>query len=154
MDCEGVWPSCEQRYHRHSALCLALQDEHGVNVNLLLLAAELDARELALTQQDWQGLLDEARQWDERLIAPFRRLRRLAKPNLEPAEYQQMLDVELMMERKVQHLLRCRLEQLTASEFPADSSPANNPADHPVSNLCLYLGLFGLTADRAAALRD
>lgn len=137
---QELWHACEAHYSTHEALCLRLQDDCQINVNLLLLASELDKRDIRLSLGQWQQLIAEVGAWDERLIGPYRRLRQLAKPSLSDDEYRQMLDVELMMERKVQKLLLHRLNHIEASEGNAD-------------NLGLLLSEFGLEIDVAAELR-
>lgn len=67
------------------------------------------------------------------MLKPYRKLRKLSKANLAPDEYQQMLDVELMLERKAQALILHKLKQL------AD--------DGSQSNLETYLSLFELSAE-------
>ncbi|QYK07220.1 DUF2390 domain-containing protein [Shewanella zhangzhouensis] len=134
-----LWQACEAHYSQHEALCLSLQDDCQINVNLLLLASELDRRCTGLNQGQWQLLIAEVTAWDERLIGPYRRLRQLAKNSLSEEEYRQMLDVELMMERKVQNLLLHRLNQLPTSRGEAN-------------NLMLLLAEFGLDIEVAAAL--
>lgn len=134
-----LWQACEAHYSLHESLCLSLQDDCQINVNLLLLASELDRRGTGLNQSQWQMLIVEVAAWDERLIGPYRRLRQLAKNSLSEDEYRQMLDVELMMERKVQNLLLHRLNQLPISQGEAD-------------NLMLLLAEFGLDVEVAAAL--
>lgn len=62
---------------------------------------------------------------------PYRKLRKLAKSSLNEQEYQQMLAVELMMERKAQRTILNKLNEL---------SP-NGQA----TNLVSYLSLFGLS---------
>ncbi len=135
-----LWHACEAHYSSHEALCLSLQEDYHLNVNLLLLACELDRQSIGLPAEQWQQLIRDAASWDERLIGPYRRLRQLAKASLSDNEYRQMLDVELMMERKVQTLLLHRLNQIEATEGDAD-------------NLRLLLSEFGLEIDVAAKLR-
>ena len=127
---QDLWTECEALYPANKDLCLKLQDEHGVNVNLLLLALYLDQQTTTqYSQAQWQQLLNCIENWEHKIVKPYRQLRRLAKGMIEASEYQQMLDVELMMERKSQHLIS---NQLT--EMASDSQD---------SNLTSYLRLFG-----------
>lgn len=126
----SLWKDCDSYYHQHQALCLSLQDEYQVNVNLLLLAIWLDTQDYLLNLQDWTQLQDETYQWEDRVLLPYRKLRKLSKNCLAIEEYQQMLDVELMLERKSQALILHKLKQL--SRFGNSS------------NLEAYLGLFNL----------
>lgn len=130
-----IWQWCDMSYGQNKALCLELQDSCQVNVNLLLLAQYLDitldvAGPREYSVQQWQMLATAINEWDERFVSPYRRLRRLAKTNLTENEYQQMLDVELMMERKAQRTILNKINGL----LPSGQS----------SNLVSYLSLFGL----------
>ncbi|MGL5361146.1 MAG: TIGR02444 family protein [Shewanella sp.] len=138
-----LWDWCDNHYGANQALCLELQDKHQVNVNLLLLANYLDsqvdgAKPRCYSTPQWQSLQGAARQWDEPLLIPFRRLRRLAKASLAPDEYQHMLEVELMLERKAQGAILRAIQGLR---------PEGGPA-----NLVTYLNLFGFSAQAIAAL--
>lgn len=130
-----IWDWCDMSYGHNKALCLELQDSCQVNVNLLLLAQYLDLT-LDVTgprqysTEQWQTLTAAIKEWDEKFLSPYRRLRRLAKASLNKDEYQQMLDVELMMERKAQRTITCTLRRL-------------NPLGLK-TNLLSYLSLFGL----------
>lgn len=129
----SLWQSCDDIYFKHQPLCLLLQDEHQVNVNLLLLAIWLDTQEYLLSATQWQVLQQDTCKWEARVLSPYRKLRRLSKSCLIDTEYQQMLDVELMLERKSQKLIFHSLNQLACQ---GDSS-----------NLSCYLGLFNLSSD-------
>ena len=126
----SLWQICDSYYHQHQALCLELQDNHQLNVNLLLLSLWLDKQDYLLSTQDWSQLQSETHQWEERVLLPYRKLRKLSKNSLASDEYQQMLDVELMLERKSQRLILHKLKQLS----PSGAS----------SNLGSYLSLFNL----------
>lgn len=130
-----IWHWCDMSYGQNKALCLELQDSCRVNVNLLLLAHYLDItldvagpREYSVEQ--WQILVAAVSEWDDKFLTPYRRLRRLAKANLNQDEYQQMLDVELMIERKAQRIILNAINNL---------QPKGQQA-----NLVSYLSLFGL----------
>ncbi|EDQ02018.1 TIGR02444 family protein [Shewanella benthica] len=126
----SLWKNCDGYYHQHQALCLELQDNHQLNINLLLLSLWLDKQDYLLSTQDWSQLQSETHQWEERVLLPYRKLRKLSKNSLASDEYQQMLDVELMLERKSQRLILHKLKQLS----PSGES----------SNLGTYLSLFNL----------
>ena len=126
----SLWKICDSYYHQHQSLCLELQDNHQLNVNLLLLSLWLDKQDYLLSTQDWSQLQSETHQWEERVLLPYRKLRKLSKNSLASDEYQQMQDVELMLERKSQRLILHKLKQLS----PRGES----------SNLGSYLSLFNL----------
>lgn len=172
-----VWQWGDDCYAKNQALCLMLQDSYAVNVNLLLLALYLDsastgtrtsARTSAdasgkqtsnklLSNKQWQTLITGVMDWDDNLIVPYRRLRRLAKDRLSQTEYQQMLAVELMLERKAQ---RSILQQVNALILEASQSFHNSQViqdsqANPTSsktNLASYLSLFGMALSDIEAL--
>ncbi|MCL1078379.1 TIGR02444 family protein [Parashewanella spongiae] len=128
----AIWQQCEHTYSRNQTVCLPLQDEFGINVNLLLLAHHLDnhCHEKYSTEQ-WQSFIKAIEQWETKILLPFRRLRKLAKPMINENEYQQMLDLELLMERKSQRLISYKLQLC----YPDSLS----------SNLNNYLSIYNLT---------
>ncbi|MEI6859324.1 MAG: TIGR02444 family protein [Shewanella sp.] len=132
----SLWKICDDYYHQHQALCLELQENQSLNVNLLLLSLWLDKQDYLLCSQDWSQIQSETHQWDERVLLPYRKLRKLSKKILAHDEYQQMLDVELMLERKSQGLILHRLKQLShcgkTSNFGTYLNLYNlNEADYP-----------------------
>ncbi|QYK01948.1 TIGR02444 family protein [Shewanella psychrotolerans] len=126
----SLWQECDGLYAKLQEACLKLQDAHGVNVNLLLLAHWLDSQRYWLSTDAWQQLFAQIDCWEQRILQPYRRLRKLSKNNLTENEYQQMLDVELMLERKEQGLILHKLRQCAAED-----------TSH---NLPRYLSLFGI----------
>lgn len=59
--------------------CLALQDEAGLDVNLILLACFLGARGVRIESAALAGLAGPAEAWRTEVIAPLRALRRRLK---------------------------------------------------------------------------
>ncbi|MGB0893690.1 MAG: TIGR02444 family protein [Parashewanella sp.] len=106
LDFEHIWQWADKIYAKNQTLCLSLQDEHGVNVNLLLLCSYLDSQARIYYQPNyWQNIVTELQHWENKLLTPYRKLRRLSKNLLEQDEYQRMLGVELMLERKSQRFI-------------------------------------------------
>lgn len=128
----SLWQACDTYYQEHQAVCLQLQDEHEVNVNLLLLSTWLDKQTYQLTPQAWSQLKQEIQHWEQRVLLPYRKLRKLSKSGLVKTEYQQMLDVELMLERKAQALILHKLRLL--------------PHEGTRSNFEVYLELYQLNS--------
>ncbi|MFV7785913.1 TIGR02444 family protein [Shewanella marisflavi] len=116
----SLWQTCDRLYEKGQQLYLKLQDDYGLNVNLLLLAQWLDEQHYYLSDQDWQELADQVAAWEEKVLKPYRRLRKLSKHNLAKAEYQQMLEVELMLERKSQAMILLQLRQLANEQRSAN----------------------------------
>ncbi|MGI2853111.1 TIGR02444 family protein [Shewanella algae] len=137
----NLWQECEALYPSLEKLLIELQDKHGLIVNLILLALTLDDKRVALDCESWSQLHTDIAQWESGILHPYRRLRRLAKPNLEQTEYQQMLDVELKMERRGQHLILHKLNGLPRSI-----------SEDKRHNLSTYLALFNLSPQQHPAL--
>lgn len=116
----SLWQTCDRLYEKGQLLYLKLQDDYGLNVNLLLLAQWLDEQHYYLSDQDWQELADQVAAWEEKVLKPYRRLRKLSKHNLAKAEYQQMLEVELMLERKSQAMILLQLRLLANEQRSAN----------------------------------
>ncbi|MEZ9821230.1 TIGR02444 family protein [Shewanella sp. 10N.286.45.A1] len=133
-----LWQDCDDIYLTHQQMCLELQDKHQVNVNLLLLATWLDKQSHFLSLQQWQTLQQDTFNWESRVLLPYRKLRRLSKSCLAADEYQQMLDVELMLERKSQKLILHSLNKLWWQG--------------EIRNLTSYLSLFNLSDKDYAVL--
>jgi len=66
--------------------CLALQDEYGANVNLLLFGAWMAVtRGVAFTGDDAQSAQALVRDWDQEIVRPLRAVRRKLKTGPAPA---------------------------------------------------------------------
>ena len=116
----SLWQACDAYYKEHQALCLQLQDEHEVNINLLLLSTWLDKQAYRLLPQAWSQLTQEILHWEQPVLLPLRKLRKLSKNRLTDTEYLQMVDVELMLERKSQALILHKIKQ-----FPHQGTRSN-----------------------------
>ena len=135
-----LWQQCEQQYQVDPKAYIALQDDYQVNVNLLLLAQRLDQQGYLLNLPHWQQLTAVIEQWETKVLTPYRQLRRIAKAHLAASEYQKMLDVELIMERKSQKILLQQVNLVQGEPMLANTNnSATNNTDH-------YLSLFGLNS--------
>ncbi|AZG74605.1 TIGR02444 family protein [Shewanella livingstonensis] len=142
-----IWRNCEQNYLVNPNFYIHLQDNYHVNVNILLLAQYLDQQLYTLTQQEWEILTEVVEQWEANVLQPYRRLRRIAKAYLDNDEYQKMLDVELIMERKSQYMLLHKLNLLNGKVVNTEVGDSSESA-----NIQHYLGLFGLNKSIMAEL--
>lgn len=123
---QALWQECEHTYSKNPQWYISLQDSHQVNVNLLLLAQYLDQHVYFLTTEQWQILSDTIAPWNNQVLVPYRQLRRIAKCHLAPDEYQKMLDVELIMERKSQQYIQQKLNTLTLPSIQHDCCSTTN----------------------------
>ncbi|MEE8173357.1 MAG: TIGR02444 family protein, partial [Alphaproteobacteria bacterium] len=62
--------------------CLALQDDHGADINVLLAAVWAGTRGVRLTAADLDRLLDTAADWHTMVVRPLRAVRRDLKAGL------------------------------------------------------------------------
>lgn len=108
-DAEQFWQFSEQHYARPGVAqaCLQLQDEHGANVNLLLLLLMLEERGFTVEPASFMPLLATR----QGLFNQWRRLRRQLKTTLNHDEYLQLLQHELELERWQQQELLQQLRQ-------------------------------------------
>ncbi|UJJ30222.1 TIGR02444 family protein [Halopseudomonas maritima] len=119
MNEKGLARWSEQVYAREGVapLLLALQDEAGEDVLLLLLAAWLQQQGRGLSVDVWQQVHAQQAQWRDALMLPLRQARRaLAQQADLQAQYQQLKAIEIEVE-----LARLsELEQVLAQGTPAD----------------------------------
>lgn len=80
--------------------CLTLQDDWQLNVNILLLCCYIEEKGLACSIEQLEELTEYINETDQALIA-HRKKRRAAKNEDSPL-YQQLLKVELEMEKQQQ----------------------------------------------------
>ena len=123
--------------------CLALQDECGADVNLLLLCGWLGAQGRTLARRRLRQAMARVGAWQTEVIAPMRAARRAIKcapptaTELVPGLRKRVLALELELEYVEQQLLAD-----LAAQWPAPARRA--PPRVAVSNsLARYLALLG-----------
>jgi uncharacterized protein (TIGR02444 family) len=95
--------------------CLQLQDEHGLNVNLLLWCVWLEQLDVHLTEAHFQEAHHHTDEWDRRYVVPLRQLRRRMKTEFGTRDEtieairNQIKGAELAAEKELQ----MRLQRLT-----------------------------------------
>jgi len=134
-----------------SERCLALQEEHAVDVNILLLAAWLGAaRGQSLSCEQAGTLIAETAHWREHVVQAMRSLRRRLKRETEARPeaddvYQAMKAAELEGERLEQRILLAVLERLALA--PASSGAGRAVA---LANMKAYLAALGTRSARTS----
>ena len=131
--------------------CLALQDECGADVNLLLLCGWLGIHGRTLAQRRLRQAMARVGAWQNEVIAPVRAARRAIKRASPPATgfapglRKRVLALELELESIEQQLLA-----ELAAQWPA---PARRTAPRTAveANLARYLALLGHTPRPAHA---
>jgi len=118
-----LWPFATGFYARPGVepILLRLQDEHGVDILLLIALLYAGRRGIALADSDVQDLVAQSEAWRSKAILPLRAARRGlkspagARPDPEQEELRiQIKSAELAAER----LLIRRLEALLPPEYP------------------------------------
>jgi uncharacterized protein (TIGR02444 family) len=133
--------------------CIALQDECGVDVNLLLFLLWLAGAKRQLSVADVKELDASVRAWRELTVVPIRNLRRalkgaasLVEANKQEAFRTRIKAIELEAERLQQEALYNR----------SRSTPLGNTADPAAAaraNIAAYERVLGLPFQKAAADR-
>jgi uncharacterized protein (TIGR02444 family) len=112
-DVSTLWDFSLRQYARAGVAdaCLRLQDEQGVNVNLLLWCLWLGQRGLTLDAARLRNAQKRIHGWDEHYVVPLRQLRRRMKVEFGVADMgieqvrNQIKQAELLAEKQLQSLL-------------------------------------------------
>ncbi len=138
-----------------SMACLALQERHGLDVNLLLYCTWAGTFGHALGDRDLKRLVEAARPWQDDIVAPLRAVRRRLKAYADqqpPAQRKRLREKVMAAELEAEAgEQQCLLDVLA---FPAGAAAPGRAA----ANLLAYLALRGVppstddTADLAALL--
>lgn len=122
LDSALLWQYSLNQYPKIKEVVLSLQDEYGLNVNLLLLAGYTQTLGCAIDEFDMQRLVGQTTQWQQQLTQPFRQLRRDLKSTITPAQYQTMLTMELALEQEEQWRLAACLPALPPHNVEAQAN--------------------------------
>ncbi|MCR8922219.1 TIGR02444 family protein [Dasania sp. GY-MA-18] len=127
MDNNPFWQYSLTVYRRPAVaeLCLQLQDDYGVDINMLLCAAWLASIGQPLTASLLQTLQTESEQWQQQCVQPLREARRFLKHNSSADIYQQAKALELQAEAVQQQRLYLHVRQLPLAAAQQDLLPAN-----------------------------
>lgn len=99
--------------------CLALQDQLGLDVNVLLFCAWLAIdRGIALTSADVETIKAEVRAWHDDVVRPLRHVRRHLKPIAEQRAQELHAQVKAL-ELDAEQLEQARLFALAQKAWPA-----------------------------------
>lgn len=149
-DLTRLWPFCLALYARPGIAsdCIMLQDQIGVDVNLLLYACWAACFcDKPLTQEDFAPLIAATERWRTEVIVPIRAARRAAKAAAESqplAEDEQVVpqlrDVELAAE-KVEIAI---LADLAPPPVPIRPAAVEGRAQ---ANLAAYISALALRPD-------
>lgn len=136
------WRFSWELYHRPGVAeaCLALQEAHGVDVNLVLYCCWAGRCGRALTAEDMAAAAGATAAWHRRVVRPLREVRRWLK---EQAVVPVDEAADLRSEVKAQELEAERLEQAILHRTLPLGEAAPSPAA-AVENLARYLDHRGV----------
>jgi uncharacterized protein (TIGR02444 family) len=127
--------------------CLALQERHGIDVNVLLLCCWLGhSRAAAPTRADIARLVDAVADWHRDVVRPLRAVRRRLK--VPGPQISHDLAAALRTEVKRIELDAEHIEQLAlAAALPPGAAPSAPDAGHAVLALGFYLEILRVSLD-------
>jgi uncharacterized protein (TIGR02444 family) len=139
-------------YHRLGVAeaCLALQDRHGLDVNLLLFCCWAGSQGRRLDAADIERVMASLGDWQNSVVGPLRDVRRRLKdlPGSASGQLgalrQAVKDCELEAERIEQAMLHDALAPSSGASFPAAGQ-----ATCAAANLTAYLEVAGPPVDFA-----
>lgn len=123
ISADELWQFSLVLYPKVKPACLRLQDEHGANVNLLLLLCLLEQRQLSLTRTQLYQLSTMLQRFSVQFTQPLRALRKQSNTAVLTTEQQHqlkqsLLHTELQLEKLEQQLLVQHCPPLTDSAAP------------------------------------
>jgi uncharacterized protein (TIGR02444 family) len=136
--------------------CLHLQDQFGLDVNLVLLCAYLGAVQgVALTSDDILSARQEVRQWQADIVRPLRAARRSLK-TIELGRDANVVNaaMNLRAQAKAAELEAERIEQTILEQWAnvrRAAWPRGNPRDAVLANLQALLAAYGISPERLVA---
>jgi uncharacterized protein (TIGR02444 family) len=135
--------------------CLDLQDQFGLDVNLVLLCAFLGAGHgVALTSGDIASARQEVDQWNEDIVKPLRAARRYLKTiELRDADAVKAA-AQLRAQVKAAELESERIEQMMLEQWAnarLAAWPRGKLRDAVVANLQALLAAYGIGPERLVA---
>jgi uncharacterized protein (TIGR02444 family) len=150
----SLWEYALRVYNRDgvAAACLAAQDGHGLDVNLLLFAAWLAAAGGALDEGDARRASDYCRAWREEVVQPLRRRRRAwkhAAPH--PRAYTAIKALEIEAERQ-QLVMLAELAQERGLVGAVVAPPESQASDLLHANLRVVAAAAGVDGVAVAGL--
>jgi uncharacterized protein (TIGR02444 family) len=135
--------------------CLDLQDQFGLDVNLVLLCAFLGAGHgVALTSDDISSARQEVRHWHEQIVCTLRAARRNLKTIELPDAHAAQAAMHLRSQVKAAELESERIEQAMLEQWAAArlaAWPRGNARDAVPANLQALLAAYGIGPERLVA---
>lgn len=130
--------------------CLALQDECGADVNLLLYCCWLGSRRHRLDAKSARTAVAAVARWQDEIVQPLRRARRAIRkdPVGKVAEATLLLRRNIAAAELDAEYLEQQLLAAEASKAVASAAEAMPPERVAASNLARYFAVLGVTPGR------
>jgi len=124
-------------------LCIALQDEQGVDVNLLFFILFLSLNSRQLKAEDVKRIDASIRDWRTKVVQPLRTIRRELKTGIPPLDAQHSEALRNAIKRDELQAERLQQEALERN-FPPNSigTPAT-PSVAAQANIAAYSAIIG-----------
>lgn len=124
-------------------LCLALQDQQQVDVNLLFFILFLATNGRQLTTDAVRDIDTSIRDWRQRVVQPLRAIRRDLKTGIDPVDAQAAEALRSAIKRDELQAERMQQEALE-QRFPVDSTgTAAEPRAAAAANVAAYAAMMG-----------
>lgn len=129
LTADDFWDFSLQLYGKPEIqkVCLTLQDQYQLNVNLLLFACYLDAQGIFVSESDFKSLVQSSLKQDEQ-IQNTRAQRRNAK-NKDAELYQNLKQQELQLERLQQSDIVQAMNKIDTPQAPGGVESATSNLD-------------------------
>lgn len=124
-------------------LCLALQDEHGVDVNLLFLLSFFGVCGRALSVDEVRRIDAYIGAWRTRVVQPLRALRRELKNGIAPIDTQSSQDFRNAIKRDELQAERLQQEAMERAFAAHAVGKSAAPREAAAANMAAYAALVG-----------
>jgi uncharacterized protein (TIGR02444 family) len=125
------------------ALCLALQDDHGVDVNLLFFINFLAINGRRLNADEVRVIDAQGSAWRRLVVQPLRTLRRQLKSGITPVPTAASQALRSAIQQNELHAERLQQEALESAFPVATTGTAAAPRVAAAANLTAYSALTG-----------
>ena len=136
MQSTSLWDFSNQLYDREgiASLCLRLQDEYRLDVNLLLFCCWCAHFEEELPEEIWQRILGFSNEWRSQVVKPLRDVRKWMKLESSTYSRENQFSVlrdrikmdELAAEKIQQEFIESSLENLVETKAEFSEARANS----------------------------
>ena len=144
-DDSAFWRFSLRFYRRPEVppLCLALQDQHDADVNLLFFILFLATNRRQLSVDDVRAIDASIRDWRERVVQPLRAVRRDLKTGIKPIDAQVAEALRSAIKRDELQAERLQQEALEQNFLIASTGIAATIRTAAAANLAAYGEVIG-----------